>query len=217
MLCRPTLFITFIVWLHALQCDWCWTTLWPEQFVPSNLSQGSVWAIFYLLTKIHKPGNPGSPIVASNSALTENISCFTDFFLWPSVTQLSSYIRDTTDFINKLRRLPRLPPSCLLVTLNVSLLYMNIPHEEGINSLWGIFKSLRDTGPSSGWPLPAHLVNTIEELIRFNKSIIYRSMVLPWENVHLYGTIICWFVHGKAQMEVAADPVQNASGSDGSI
>ena len=38
-------------------------------------------ARFYLLPKIHKPGNPGRPIVASNGALAENISRFVDFFL----------------------------------------------------------------------------------------------------------------------------------------
>ena len=89
-------------------------------------------ARFYLLPKIHKPGNPGRPIVSSNSAPTKNISRFVDFFLQPCVTRLPSYIRDTTDFINKLRKLPPLPPNSLLVTLDVSSLYTNIPHEEGI-------------------------------------------------------------------------------------
>ena len=88
-------------------------------------------ARFYLLPKIHKPGNPGRPIVASNGATTENISRFTDHFLRSSVLQLPSYIRDTTDLKNKLRGLPRLPSGCLLVTLDVSTLYTNIPHEEG--------------------------------------------------------------------------------------
>ena len=91
-------------------------------------------ARFYLLPKIHKPGNPGRPIVASNGAPTENISRFTDHFLRTSVRQLPSYIRDTTDFIHKLRGLPRLPPGSLLVTLDVSSLYTNIPHEEGITA-----------------------------------------------------------------------------------
>ena len=89
-------------------------------------------ARFYLVPKTQNPGNPGRPIVASNGALTENISRFSDFFLQPSVTQIPSHIRDTTDFINKLRRLPPLPPGCLLVTLDISALYTNIPHEEGI-------------------------------------------------------------------------------------
>ena len=91
-------------------------------------------ARFYLLPKIHKPGNPGRPIVASNGAPTENISRFADFYLRPRVIHFPSYIRDTTDFINKLRGLPRLPSGCLLVNLDVSSLYTNIPHEEGITA-----------------------------------------------------------------------------------
>ena len=93
------------------------------------------WAArFYLLPKIHKPGNPERPIVASNVAPTENISHFADFYLRSSVIRPPSYIRDTTDFINKLRRLSRLPSGCLLVTLDISSLYTNIPHEEGITA-----------------------------------------------------------------------------------
>ena len=88
----------------------------------------------YLLPKIHKPGNLGRPIIASNGASTENISHFTNHFLRTSVIQLPLYIRNTTDFMNKLRRLLQLPPGCLLVTLVVCSLYTNIPHEEGITA-----------------------------------------------------------------------------------
>ena len=55
-------------------------------------------------------------------------------YIRSSVIQLPSYIQDTTDFINKLQRLPRLPPSCLLLTLDVSSLYTNSLHEEGITA-----------------------------------------------------------------------------------
>ena len=49
-----------------------------------------LWAArFYLLPKIHKPGNPGRPIEASNGAPTENFSLFTDFYLRPSIIQLT--------------------------------------------------------------------------------------------------------------------------------
>ena len=37
-------------------------------------------ARFYLLPKIHKPGNPCRPTVTLNSALTENISLLVDWF-----------------------------------------------------------------------------------------------------------------------------------------
>ena len=39
-----------------------------------------------------------------------------------------------TDFLNKLKDLPTLPPDSLLVTLDVSSLYTNIPHGEGIKA-----------------------------------------------------------------------------------
>ena len=125
-------------------------------------------ARFYLLPKIHKPGNPGRPIVASNGAPTENISRFVDFFLQPNVVHLQSYIRDTTDFINKLRRLPILPQDCLLVTLDVSSLYTNIPHEEGIKACEEFLNQWESQVP----PTVDHsqliqLVNPNQELIYF--------------------------------------------------
>ena len=89
---------------------------------------------FYILPKIHKPGNPGRPIVSSNSHPTERISQFVDHYLQPLVHKLPSYIKDTNDFLNKLFYIGNLPPNSLLVTLDVSSLYTNIPHNEGINA-----------------------------------------------------------------------------------
>ena len=40
--------------------------------------------------------------------------------------------------LNRLRRLPPLPPGTLMVTLDVSSLYTNIPHDEGIKNLRGV-------------------------------------------------------------------------------
>ena len=84
---------------------------------------------FYLLPKIHKPGNLGRPLLLPLVPRQKTSHASPIFFhgrAWPS------YIWDTRDFINKLRRVPQLPPGCLLVTLDVSSLYTNIPHEQGI-------------------------------------------------------------------------------------
>ena len=89
---------------------------------------------FYILPKIHKPGNPGRPIVSSNSHPTERISQFVDYHLQPLVHKLPSFVKDTNDFLNKLLTIGKLPSNSLLVTLDVSSLYTNIPHNEGINS-----------------------------------------------------------------------------------
>ena len=89
---------------------------------------------FYIPPKIHKPGNPGRPIVSSNSHPTERISQFVDYHLQPLVHKLPSFVKDTNDFLNKLLTIGNLPADSLLVTLDVSSLYTNIPHNEGINA-----------------------------------------------------------------------------------
>ena len=54
---------------------------------------------FYLLPKIHKAGNPGRPIVSANGHPTEKISEFVDLNLQLHVNSLSSYLKDTTDYL----------------------------------------------------------------------------------------------------------------------
>ena len=86
---------------------------------------------FYILPKIHKQGNPGRPIISSNGHPTERISEFVDYQLKPLVQTLPSYIKDTTHFLLQLQNLGPLPENSILVTLDVSSLYTNIPHKEG--------------------------------------------------------------------------------------
>ena len=81
---------------------------------------------FYTIPKIHKQGHPGHLIVSSNSYPTERISQFVDHHLQPLVTKLPSYIKDTTHIFNKLNNICQLPNGVLLVTLDVTSLYMNI-------------------------------------------------------------------------------------------
>ena len=45
------------------------------------------------------------------------------------------YIKDTNDFLNKLRSLPKLPGIIILCIVNVVGLYPNIPHKEGLSAL----------------------------------------------------------------------------------
>ena len=89
---------------------------------------------FYILPKVHKQGNPGRPIVSSNSHPTERISQFVDHHLKPLVQTTQSFIKDTTHFLSKLEQLEQFPANSLLVTLEVSSLYTNIPHNEGISA-----------------------------------------------------------------------------------
>ena len=87
---------------------------------------------FYILPKIHKEGNPGRPIVSSCGAPTERISQCIDHHLHSLIVKrIPSCVKDTTDFLLKVQFV-RVPPGSPLLTLDVSALYTNIPHEEGI-------------------------------------------------------------------------------------
>ena len=88
---------------------------------------------FYHLPTIHKPGNPGRPIVSSCGTPTVCISEFVDYHLQPLVMQIPSYLQDTKDFLRKLSELGPPPLDYILLTQDVSSLY-NIPHDEGIKA-----------------------------------------------------------------------------------
>lgn len=89
--------------------------------------------LFYLLPKIHKQTRPppGRPILSANECPTERISKFVDHFLQPIVSKTRSYIKDTTHFIQKLKSIGTLPEGALLVSMDVTGLYTNIPHLAG--------------------------------------------------------------------------------------
>ena len=70
-------------------------------------------------------------MVSANNCPTEKISALADIFLKPHLPKIKSYIRDTTDFIQKLENLPKLSENVILCTLDVSSLYTNIPNVEG--------------------------------------------------------------------------------------
>jgi hypothetical protein len=96
---------------------------------------------FYLLPKIHKANKPGRPIVSANGHPTETISGFVDFHLRQHVEALPSFIKDTTDYLQKMAALNPLPSNTTLVTMDVTSLYTNIPHSDGIEACKEIWES----------------------------------------------------------------------------
>ena len=63
-----------------------------------------------------------------------NVNAFVDRDLQPLLANIPSYIKDTTDFFNKQSRFNNLPDNTILVTLDVTALYSNIPHNDGIGA-----------------------------------------------------------------------------------
>ena len=90
---------------------------------------------FYISPKIHKEGNPGRPVVSSINCHTANISKYVDYHLQPIVKQIPSYVKDNNNFINKINEVKSVPKNGYLVTMDVRLLYTNIPNTEGISAV----------------------------------------------------------------------------------
>ena len=82
---------------------------------------------FYLLPKIHKPRHKwpqpnmpeGRPIVSDCGSESYRVSQYIDSFIRPISIRHLSYIKDTYDFVSKIRG-KKIPTNALLVTADVS-------------------------------------------------------------------------------------------------
>ncbi|XP_069588555.1 uncharacterized protein [Ranitomeya imitator] len=90
---------------------------------------------FYLIPKVHKDpvDPPGRPIVAGNGGLCEVISEVIDYFLKPIVSSLPSFVRDTSQVLQRIDEL-EMEENMLLVTADVESLYTSIRHEDGLEA-----------------------------------------------------------------------------------
>jgi hypothetical protein len=89
---------------------------------------------FYVLPKIHKPRQrwpqpdrmpEGRPIVSDTGSESYRVSKFIDHHIRPLSTDHPSYVKDTYDFVAKIR-LQQVPKDAFLVTGDVTALYTNM-------------------------------------------------------------------------------------------
>ena len=120
-------------------------------------------SLFYGLPKIHKPGCPLHSIVSGCDGPTDHLSAYVTHFIQPLASNLPSHIKDTKHFLNLIEKLPPLPPNALLVTVDVTSLYTNIPHEEGIAAVIHFMEEYKHLLPTN-CP-PPHIVRIILDFI----------------------------------------------------
>ena len=116
--------------------------------------------VFYTLTKIHKPTLTGRPIISGCEGPTERISSFIDHILQPIAKAQKSYLKDTTDFINFIQR-TKVQQNTILVSMDVTSLYTNIPQEEGINTVCIAYEDFY----KNKTPIPSNLLRNMLRLI----------------------------------------------------
>ena len=103
-----------------------------------NLSAGQPrTSKFYLLPKIHKPGNPARPTVFACSCPTELLAVYLDHWTAPFVRSLGSYVKETTFTLS-------IPDSFrfrdgdgqrFVFTKGIKSLYTVIPNDGGLCTL----------------------------------------------------------------------------------
>ena len=81
----------------------------------------------------------GRPVISNCGYFTENIYSFLDFHLQLLAREVKCYIKDTNDFLKKLRSLPNLPDVLFyvfyIILFYVVGLYPNIPHDQDLSAL----------------------------------------------------------------------------------
>ena len=103
----------------------------------------------YFLKKIHKTPHGLRPIVSGINGPTEKISSFIDHFLKPTLSTIPSLLNNTQELIQILNTTP-IPKDALLLTIDVSNLYLNIPQEEGTEACLSAMEL------NNSLPLPNH-------------------------------------------------------------
>jgi hypothetical protein len=137
--------------------------------------------VFYLLPKIHKPvckwPQPGRmpegrPIVSDTNSESYRISKYIDYFIRPISIKHSAYLKDTYDFISKVRD-RSIPTGCILVTGDVSALYTNMETSRTIR----VVKEAMEKYPNDRRP-DKHLLQLLDITLKNNDFSFNNEMFL---------------------------------------
>lgn len=133
---------------------------------------------FYLLPKIHKepqkwskPGEipPGRPIVSDCNSETYNTAEYIEHFLNPISMRHPSYLKDTYDFINKIKNII-IPPNALLFTIDIDSLYTNIETEAGLRAVRECMKEHPDPNRPDEYILKLLEINLTKNDFEFDSK-----------------------------------------------
>ena len=114
---------------------------------------------FYILPKIHKPGNPGRPVVSSCSCPTNVISKYLIETLKTIVRALPTFVKDTNHALKLVRNFQFRGENRLLFAMDIKGLYTNIPNGYGLNALKYFLEKRNIQNP------PTHTLLRLAELV----------------------------------------------------
>ena len=108
--------------------------------------------------KTHKEGNPLRLITSCCGTPIENLSAFTEFYLQPLARKLPSFIKDTTDLVNRIEQINNdgpFPGGTLLVSWDVVSMFPNIDNNLGLTAVKNALNARERKMPSTNCILEA--------------------------------------------------------------
>ena len=108
---------------------------------------------FYVLPKIHKPNSkwknprcpPGRPIVSDVRTESSKIAEFIDYYINKHARDLPPYVKDSFDFVQKIKNV-RLDKNDIFIVGDVNSLYTNMNLNRTVAVIRRLFKRYPDTG-----------------------------------------------------------------------
>ena len=106
----------------------------------------------------------------------ENLSAFTEFYLQPLARKLPSFIKDTTDLLNRIKEINNsgpFPEGTLLVSWDVVSMFPNIDNNLGLTAVRNALDARENLMPSTKCILEA-----VEICLKHNYSVFKHSFFL---------------------------------------
>lgn len=126
---------------------------------------------FYGIPKIHKLNCPLRPIVSQIHGPTSGISLLVDKLLFVAEQSIPFLLQDTTAYLKFIDSHKNVSSNTFLVTMDVTSLYTNIPHEEGIQLVADFYAEtlpLWENYKTEILPIPVHTLKVLIEFILKN-------------------------------------------------
>jgi hypothetical protein len=121
---------------------------------------------FYLMFKVHKPTLKTRPVVSCCGSFPEIASKWLDYQLSLVVTLCPSHTKDSTQIIDDIARLGRLPPNAYLFTSDAVSMYTNIDTDHGLQTITKWLELHEDDLPP-GFPTET-IIDLLARVMKYN-------------------------------------------------
>ena len=100
-----------------------------------------------------------------------------DFYLQPIIKSLPHIVKDTTDFLCKLRELGDIPDGAIICTMDVVGLYPHIPHDEGLRNMEEIIEEFEKAVDTNACRVSAKDLVELAKLILENNFFEFDNKI----------------------------------------